>query len=146
MEQADLLRGQISQGDVEINKLTSSIIGAGMTVHTELGPGLLESVYQKALAIELNSRGLTVNTEVPVAVSYSGITLTEEGFRMDMLVNDSVVLELKSVECTKPLHKKQLLSYLRLSGKRIGLLINFNVENLKDGIERIVLGDIEGLS
>ena len=127
---------------MDINQLTSKIIGAAMTVHTELGPGLLESVYQKCLALELRKRGVTVESEVPVPIQYLGENVADDGFRMDLLVEDAVIVELKAVEKTLPIHKKQLLTYMKLAGKKIGLLINFNVMALKDGIERLVIGDI----
>lgn len=120
--------------------LTSKIIGAAMAVHSGLGPGLLESVYQKCLALELRKRGLKVQCEVPVEINYSGEKITDEGFRIDLLVADEVVVELKAVEVVLPVHKKQVLTYLKLSGRKIGLLINFNVEMLRDGIERLVSG------
>ncbi len=119
------------------NELTGAIIGAAIEVHKELGPGLLESVYQTCLSIELRQMGFTVETEVPVAITYKGHDIHQEGFRADLIVNDEVVIELKSVEDIKPVHGKQLLTYLRLLDKRIGLLINFNVPALKDGITRV---------
>ena len=106
-------------------------------VHNELGPGLLESVYQECLRIELEDMGLHVQKEVLVPVIYKGREITQDGFRIDLLVEDAVVVELKSVEEVKPVHKKQLLTYLRLTGKTIGLLINFNEVLLKSGITRI---------
>jgi len=122
----------------QINQLTSQIIKAGIAVHEELGPGLLESVYHRCMVIELESMGLAVESEVPVPIVYKGHSITEEGFRIDLLVEDTVVVELKSVETVQPAHKKQVLTYLRLAGKPIGLLLNFNVALLKDGIHRII--------
>ena len=128
---------------MEINQLTSKIIGAAMTVHSELGPGLLELVYQRCLALELRKRGLNVKCEVPVDVNYFGEKVTDEGFRIDLLVENEVIVELKAVEQTLPVHKKQVLTYLKLSRKHIGLLINFNVVMLKNGIERLIVGSAD---
>jgi len=111
-------------------------VDAALEVHRTLGPGLLESVYQAALAHELRQRGLRVETESPLPVVYKGLHF-ELGFRLDMLVENLVVVELKSVESISPVHSKQLLTYLRLADKRLGLHINFNVLLLKDGIKRI---------
>ena len=118
-------------------QLTSQIINAAIEVHRQLGPGLLESVYLRCLQIELEDRGLKVQTELELPVTYKGQIIHDLGFRMDMLVEDRVVVELKSVQRIEPVHKKQLLSYLRLSGKEVGLLINFNEVLLKDGILRV---------
>jgi len=122
---------------MEINGLTEIIIGAAITVHKELGPGLLESVYQKCLFVELETRKIPVQKEVPLPVMYRGCKISDDGFRLDLLVNDLVVVELKSVEKIQAVHAKQLLTYLRLANKPLGLLINFNVPVLKDGIIRI---------
>ena len=119
------------------NQVTGEIIDSCIKIHRKLGPGLLESVYESVLAFELRTRGFDVALQVPVQVCYEGINL-EVGFRCDMIVNDLVIVELKSVENVLPVHKKQLLTYLRLTGKRLGLLINFNCELMKDGIVRIV--------
>ena len=119
------------------NQVTGEIIDSCVKIHKKLGPGLLESVYEAVLAFELRSRGFDVALQIPVPVCYEGIHL-EVGFRCDMIVNDLVIVELKSVENVLPVHKKQLLTYLRLTGKRLGLLINFNSELMKDGIVRIV--------
>ena len=118
-------------------KLTSQIINAAIEVHRQLGPGLLESVYLRCLQIELEFRSIHVQTELQLPVVYKGQVIHDLGFRMDMLVEDQVVVELKSVQIIEPVHKKQLLSYLRLSDKEIGLLINFNEVLLKDGIHRV---------
>ena len=123
---------------MDINEITSKVIKAALTVHNELGPGLLESVYQECLRIELEEMGLNVKGEVLVPVMYKGREITQDGFRIDLLVEDAVIVELKSVEEVKPVHKKQLLTYLRLTGKTIGLLINFNEAMLKSGITRII--------
>ena len=119
-------------------ELTDQIIGAAIEVHRALGPGLIESVYEECLCHELSERGLRFVRQVEVPVSYKGVKLSS-GCRLDILVEDEVVLELKSVETVMPGHEAQLLTYLRLSGKRVGLLINFNVPLLKDGIHRRVL-------
>jgi len=117
--------------------LTESIIGAAIAVHRELGPGLLESAYERCLAYELTERGHTVRCQVPLPVRYRGVDL-ECGYRLDMVVDDAVILELKAVEEITPVHEAQLLSYLKLSGHRIGLLINFHVRLLRDGIKRLI--------
>jgi GxxExxY protein len=123
---------------MELNELSSKIIKAAITVHKELGPGLLESVYQKCLVIELRLLKLEVESEVPLPISYKGQKVDEEGFRIDLLVENRVVVELKSVEKIQPVHPKQLLTYLKLANKELGLLVNFNVVLLKDGIKRVV--------
>ena len=123
---------------MDINLITSKIISAAITVHQELGPGLLESVYQSCMEIELQRQGVNFLSEVPLPVYYRGEVITDHGFRLDLLVEDMVVVELKSVESVQPVHKKQLLTYLRLSNKPLGLLINFNVPILKKGISRII--------
>ncbi len=120
-----------------VNEISGAIVDASLKIHRELGPGLLETVYRKVLAHELRSRGFKVAEEVDVPVEWQGVRL-EVGFRADLVVNDCVVVELKSVERLAPVHKKQLLTYLRLMDKRLGLLINFNVELIKQGITRIV--------
>lgn len=122
---------------MDIDQITSHIVDAAMKVHTALGPGLLESVYEKCLAHELRKRGLKVETQVWLPVVYDGITI-EGSYKIDLLVEDKVIVELKTVEAILPIHKAQLLSYLRLAKKQVGLLINFNVAHLKDGIRRIV--------
>ena len=121
----------------QLNELTSKIIGAAISVHRELGPGLLESVYQRCMVIELRHMGLKVETEVPVKIRYRDQELSDDALRMDLLVEDEIVVEVKSVEEIKPVHKKQVLTYLKLSGKEMGLLINFNEVLLKDGVTRI---------
>ena len=123
---------------MDINHLTADIIKAAITVHKELGPGLFESVYQRCMIIELRHMGHTVESELPVPVVYRGEQIEGEAFRIDLLVDDEVVIELKSVEQIRPVHQKQLLTYLRLTKKQVGLLINFNEPLLKDGITRIV--------
>jgi GxxExxY protein len=123
-----------------LNDLSSSVINAAIAVHKELGPGLLESVYQACMILELNNKGLRVESEVQVPVIYQGILVNGEGFRLDLLVEDSLVVELKSVEKVQAVHKKQLLTYLRLARKPLGLLINFNEELLVNGVTRISNG------
>lgn len=122
---------------MEINSITGSIVDAAIKVHTALGPGLLESVYEKCLRHELLKRGLRVETQVWVPVVYDGLEI-EGGYKIDLLVEDSVVVELKVVEQLLPIHRAQLLSYLKLTKKEVGLLINFNVVHLRDGIRRLV--------
>jgi GxxExxY protein len=123
-----------------LNALTKRILAAAYAVHTELGPGLLESTYQACLAQELMDRGLRVELQVPLPVVYKGKKIIDVGYRIDILVESQIILELKSIEALTPVHRAQLLSYLRHSGKRLGLLINFNVERLKDGIARVING------
>ena len=122
----------------ELNQLSSKIIRAAINVHNGLGPGLLESVYARCMEIELEKQGLKVESEVCVPIIYGGRKITDEGFRIDLLVEGTVIVELKSVETVQPVHKKQLLTYLRLSDKPLGLLINFNESLLKNGITRII--------
>jgi GxxExxY protein len=121
------------------NSIASQIVDASYHLHVALGPGLLESVYQQILAAELSQRGLRVELQRPIPILYKGLEF-EIGFRADMVVEDTVIVEIKSVEAIHPVHKKQLLTYLRLSNKRLGLMINFNVELIKDGISRVVNG------
>lgn len=117
--------------------ITYDIISCAYEVHKVLGPGLLESVYQKALIHELKLKGFKVESEIKVDIDYKGINIGND-LRLDILVNDSIVLELKSVETILPVHKKQLLTYLKLLDLQLGLLINFNTNLLKEGITRIV--------
>ena len=126
---------------MELNDLTYKIRGAIFTVHKELGPGLLESVYEAALAYELNEIGLEVKTQVGLPVEYKSVTL-ELGFRIDILVNNQIVIEIKSVETLHDVNKKQLLTYLKLSNKRLGILVNFNSSVLvdKESLIRIING------
>ena len=121
---------------MEKDELTGQILGVVFRVHTVLGPGLLESVYEVALAHELRKAGLLVATQVEMPVVYDGIRL-DLAFRADMIVESTVILELKSVEALDPVHSKQLLNYLRLSGLKTGLLINFNTISLKDQLIRL---------
>jgi GxxExxY protein len=122
-----------------INQITAAIVNSAMKVHSLLGPGLLESAYDACLAHELRTRGFRVATQVGLPVVYDGEKL-ELGYRIDLLVENLVVVEVKCVEAIHPVHEAQLLSYLRLSGKNVGLLINFHVARLKDGIKRMVDG------
>jgi GxxExxY protein len=124
---------------VEENSIGKEVVDAAVKVHRVLGPGLLESVYEQVLAHELAKRGLGCARQVPVPVMYEEIQL-EEGFRADLLVEEKVIVELKSVETLLAVHSKQLLTYLRLSGKRLGFLLNFGAPLLKNGIVRIVNG------
>jgi len=119
-------------------ELTEAIIGAAIEVHKTLGPGLLESAYEDCLKHELELRGYSVRKQMPLPVVYKGLEL-ECGYRMDLVVEETVIIEVKSVDQIHPVHEAQLLTYLRISGKRVGLLINFNVELLKNGIIRRVL-------
>ena len=125
------------------NEISKIIIDAAVTVHRELGPGLLESVYQAVLAQELKERSLKVEREVPVPIEYRGLEF-DEGFRVDIIVEGKVILELKSVEAVNNAHKKQLLTYLKLSGMRLGFLLNFGEAFMRDGITRTVNGLPEG--
>ncbi len=119
------------------NDISYDIRGAAFKVHTTLGPGLLESVYEVAMSHELYKMGYEVKTQVGLPVVYDGIKL-DIGYSIDLLVNDLVIIEIKSVEALADVHHKQLLTYLKLSGKKLGLLINFNVSSLKESIVRIV--------
>ena len=121
------------------NEIATVVLDAAFKVHTSLGPGLLESVYEAVLAYELAKRGIAVRRQVPIPIRYEELSF-EEGFRADLLVGESVVVELKSVEALARVHGKQVLTQLRLSGHRLGLLINFGEEHLKDGIKRIANG------
>ena len=121
------------------NEIAKEIVNAAMTVHKKLGPGLLESVYEKTLAYELMKNRLAVKVQAPVPINYDGMVL-DDAFRADLIVEGKVIVELKSVETVQPVHKKQLLTYLRLADKRLGLLINFGTALLKDGVSRVVNG------
>jgi GxxExxY protein len=121
------------------NQISGIILDAAIAVHTALGPGLLESAYQACLAYELTSRGLRVQTQVPLPIKYRGVCV-DAAYRIDLIVEDLVVIEIKAVERLAAIHEAQLLSYLKLSDKRLGLLINFHVLRLKDGYKRIVNG------
>jgi GxxExxY protein len=121
------------------NSLAKEIVDAAYKIHARLGPGLLESVYEVVLAYDLRKRGLTVQRQVPVPIIWEEIQF-EEGYRLDLIVNGKVLVEVKSVASIEPVHKKQLLTYLRLMDKRLGILINFNAELIKDGIKRVANG------
>ena len=121
------------------NEIATVILDAAFKIHRTLGPGLLESVYQATLDFELQKRGLPVLQQAGLPVYYETIKL-ELGFRIDLIVADKVIVEIKSVEALAPVHKKQLLTYLRLMNLRLGLLLNFNVELMKNGIQRVVNG------
>ena len=121
---------------MELNSVTESIIGAAIQVHNALGPGLLEGTYEVCLVHELRKRSLHVETQVTLPVVYENVRL-DAGYRIDLLVENEVFVELKSVEAFHPIHEAQVISYLKLSGKKLGLLINFNVKLLKNGIKRI---------
>jgi len=119
------------------NEITGRIVDAAYRIHTSLGPGLLESVYEAALALELNLSGFRFERQKPIPVMYAK-HLLESGFRADLIVEDTVIVEIKSVDAIAPVHKKILLTYLRLTDKLVGLLLNFNVNLIKQGITRIV--------
>ena len=121
------------------NEIAKIVVDAAFQIHKRLGPGLLESVYEVVLAHVLKRRGLKVKRQAPVAIVFDGIRF-DEGFRADLIVEDKVFIELKSVENVIPVHKKQLLTYLRLADKRLGLLINFGSELIRDGVSRVVNG------
>lgn len=124
------------------NELAKIVIDACYHIHVRLGPGLLESVYTRILEYELTKRGLRVRREVPISFRYDDLEF-DEGFRADVIVDDKLILELKSVENTAPVHRKQLLTYLKLTGMKLGLLINFGAPLIKDGIFRLVNGLVE---
>jgi GxxExxY protein len=121
------------------NEIAKIVVDAAFQIHKRLGPGLLETVYEVVLAHDLKRRGLKVERQVPVAIIYDDIKF-DEGFRADLIVEEKIIVELKSVEKIIPVHKKQLLTYLRLADKRLGLLINFGSELIRDGISRVVNG------
>jgi GxxExxY protein len=121
----------------ELNRITERIIGAAIEVHRALGPGLLESAYEACLAYELATQGLGVERQKPLPIVYRDVTL-DCGYRIDLLVDGAVIVEIKAVDRLAPIHDAQVLSYLRLSGLNVGLLINFNLKLLKKGIRRLV--------
>ena len=130
-ESAEMIEGE------NLNRITESIISAAIEVHRALGPGLLESAYEACLIFELAQRGLKVEQQKPLPVVYREVKL-DCGYRLDLLVEEAVIVEVKAVERLMPIHQAQLLSYLKLSGCKVGLLINFNIKVLKDGIRRVV--------
>lgn len=121
------------------NEIAAKVMDASFRIHRELGPGLLESVYEVVLAKQLNDMGLTVERQVAVPIHFQGEDF-DEGFRADLIVEKKLIIELKSIERLQPVHSKQLLTYLRLTGYRLGLLINFGENLLKDGFKRVVNG------
>ncbi len=125
----------------DINRITEAIIGAAINVHKTLGPGLLESAYEACLAYELTEKGLKIDQQKPLPVIYKDVHL-DCGYRLDLLVEDKVIVEIKAVDQVLPIHKAQLLSYLKLSGCKIGLLINFNIKLLTDGVVRVINGKL----
>ena len=122
---------------MDLNKISGLIIDSAIKVHTTLGPGLLESAYEACLKHELSNRNLKVIAQLNLPVFYDGVTI-DAGYRLDLLVEDSVIIEIKAVEQLKSIHEAQLITYLKLSDKKLGLLINFNVTRLKYGIKRLV--------
>jgi len=138
-QRRDIVRsGRGRRGKMEINELTKEVIGAAIEVHRALGPGLLESAYEECLCHELGLRALRFERQKSLPIVFKAAKL-DCGYRLDLLVSDSVVVEIKAVEVLLPVHEAQLLTYLRLSGKHVGLLINFNTPILMRGIRRIVL-------
>ena len=121
------------------NEIAKRVLDAAFQLHTEIGPGLLETVYEVLLSHHLRNAGLRVERQVPIPIHYRGVTF-DEGFRADLIVEDTAIVELKSVENQQRAHGKQLLTQLRLSQRRLGLLINFGAEHLKDGVKRVVNG------
>ena len=121
------------------NEIAKIVVDAAFQIHKGMGPGLLENVYEIVLAHALKKRGLRVKRQVPVPIVFDGIRF-DEGFRADLIVEDKVIVELKSVEKMAPVHKKQLLTYLRLADKKLGLLVNFGSKLIRDGISRVVNG------
>ena len=122
-----------------VNQVTGIIVTAALKVHSKLGPGLLESAYEACMIYELRKQGLKALSQVALPVVYDG-EIIDLAYRIDLLVEDLVIVELKCVECINPVHQAQLLSYMRLSGKNVGLLINFHVAHLRNGIKRVVDG------
>jgi GxxExxY protein len=125
------------QSKEQLDFITGQVIGAAIEVHRHLGPGLLESAYEACLAFEVRERGLKVEQQKPLPLVYKDVRL-ECGYRLDLVVNESVIVEIKAVDQVLPIHDAQLLSYLRLTGISVGLLINFHVNILKNGVKRIV--------
>ncbi|CAN5821769.1 GxxExxY protein [soil metagenome] len=128
---------EVSKEESRLNQITEKIIGCAIEVHKGLGPGLLESAYEECLCYELNKNGLKFERQVPLPVIYKGVKL-ECGYRMDIVVENSVIVEVKAVENLIPVHEAQLLSYLKINNKKVGLLMNFHVPILKKGLKRIV--------
>jgi len=134
------LRGLHSEKDVfmEFDELSGRVIGCAIEVHKNLGPGLLESTYERCLSYELTAAGLKHTTQKELPIDYKGLNINA-GYRIDLIVEDGIIVELKSIEKVLPIHEAQLLTYMKLAGINVGLLINFNVKKLKDGIKRFVL-------
>jgi GxxExxY protein len=131
---------EINQGiaiERQENDISRKIIGAAIEVHKHLGPGLLESAYEECLCCELDLRGIEFKRQVPLPLNYKGLNL-DCGYRLDLLVEDKIIVELKTVETVAPIHEAQMLTYLKVRDKRVGLIINFNVRLLVDGIKRLV--------
>jgi GxxExxY protein len=124
------------------NQIATAVVDAAFKIHTTLGPGLFESIYETILEYELQKRGLRVAHQIPLPVQYEEVRLAL-GFRVDLIIDGKVIIEVKSVEALAPVHKKQLLTYLRLTDLRLGLLINFNVELIKHGIHRVINGFLD---
>jgi len=135
---AKALRGKVGDYMTE-NEIAKIVIEVGLSIHRTLGPGLFESVYETVLAHELRQRGLNVKRQEPIPLLWKGLVL-DDSFRADIVINDQVIIELKSLEKLSPVHKKQLLTYLRIADKKLGLLLNFGASLFKEGIERIVNG------
>lgn len=123
----------------ELNKLSGIVVDAAMEVHREMGPGLFEKIYEESLERELKARGLSVERQLAVYVSYKGEPISEEAYRIDLFVEGEIIVELKTVTALLPVHHAQLMSYMRLKKKRVGLLINFFVPLLKEGISRKII-------
>jgi GxxExxY protein len=129
------------QDELRVNEITQAIIGAAMKVHSQLGPGLLENAYKACVAHEIRKAGFKAETEVELPLVYDGVRI-ELGYRIDMIVNDCVIVEMKCAEKLLPVHGAQIIHYLKLSRKNVGLLINFHVRHLKDGIRRFIEGTV----
>jgi GxxExxY protein len=131
--------GVLERAELHENAISKEIVDAAYKSHSTLGPGLLKSVYEVILAHELKKRGLRVQRQLPISIVWEDVRL-EEGYRLDLMVEEKVLVEVKSVQGIEPVHKKQLLTYLRLMNKRLGILVNFNEELIRDGIKRVVNG------
>lgn len=136
---AELAENAERNDGMKLNELTEKIIGAAINVHRELGPGLLKSAYEKCMVFDLTETGFKVEQQKPLPIVYKGVKL-ECGYRLDLLIEDEIIVEIKSVEKLLPIHQAQLLSYLKIADKRVGMLINFNVKVLKRGLRRVVNG------
>lgn len=121
------------------NEIATIVVDTAFHIHRDIGPGLFESVYERIMEVELTKRGLTVDRQHPIPIVYNGVQF-KAGFRCDLMIESKVIVEVKSIEAVHPVHKKQVLTYLRFADKRLGLLINFNVALIKDGIARLVNG------